>query len=192
MLYILKINENIHYKRTQKSTKVRKKDLQVRRETFIINIAWSIVEHKNAVAEDSMVTGKFTHGIDVKGRLIVPAQLRRALGEICYLVMGADKCLYLYDETGWEAFCAKFAGKSLSESRKQRFIFANSASCEIDYQGRIVIPPELRAYAGIEREVTIIAMPDKAELWNSEEFRRSEEACFARQSMADIYEELGI
>lgn len=139
-----------------------------------------------------MVTGKFVHGIDGKGRLIVPAQLRRELGEQCYLVRGADKCLYLYDESGWRVFCARFDGMKLSEARKQRFIFANSASCEIDYQGRIMIPAELRQYAGIGKEVTLICMPGRVELWDSGEYRRSEEECFAEQSMADIYEELGI
>ena len=138
------------------------------------------------------MTGKYTHGLDAKGRLIVPAQMRKELGDVCYVVRGADKCLLVYSEEGWEKFCAQFAEVRLSDSSAMRYIFANSATCELDTQGRILVPAELRKYAGIEKDVTIIGLPGRAELWDSREYAKSEEACFAEKSMAQLYKELGL
>ncbi len=141
---------------------------------------------------DDPVTGKHTHGLDAKGRLIVPAQMRRELGDVCYLVRGSDKCLLLYSEEGWQKFCAKFDGVLLSESDAMRVIFANSATCELDSQGRILIPSDLRKYAEIDKEVTIIGMPGRAELWDSQKYAESEKACLAEKSMAQLYKEVGL
>ena len=138
------------------------------------------------------MTGKYTHGLDAKGRLIVPAQMRRELGDVCYVVRGSDKCLLVYSQEGWDKFCASFEGIRLSDSSAMRYIFANSATCELDSQGRILVPAELREYAGIEKEVTVIGLPGRAELWDSQEYRKAEEAAFAEKSMADIYRELGL
>lgn len=138
------------------------------------------------------MTGKYTHGLDVKGRLIIPAQMRRELGDVCYVVRGADKCLMVYSDEGWKKFCAQFEGIRLSDSSSMRYIFANSATCELDSQGRILIPTDLRKYAGIDKDVTIIGLPERAELWDTEEYERSEAACFAEKSMAQIYKELGL
>ena len=71
-------------------------------------------------------------------------------------------------------------------------IFANSATCELDAQGRILVPQELRKYAGIEKDVTIIGLPGRAELWDSGEYNRAEQAVFAEKSMAELYKELGL
>ena len=141
---------------------------------------------------NSPVTGKYTHGLDAKGRLIIPAQMRRELGDVCYVVRGSDKCLFVYSEAGWEKFCAQFEGVRLSDSSALRYIFANSATCELDAQGRILVPTELRKYAGIDKDVTIIGLPGRAELWDSEEYEKAEQAVFAEKSMAQLYKELGL
>lgn len=138
------------------------------------------------------MTGKFNHGIDAKGRLIIPSQLRRELGEVCYVTRGSDRCLNVYSAAGWEKFCARFEDLPLSRSGEMRYIFANSATCEVDSQGRILIPQELRDYAGIVKSVTTIGLPGRAEIWDSEAYLQSEQACFARKTMAQIYEELGL
>lgn len=138
------------------------------------------------------MTGKFNHGIDSKGRLTVPAQLRRELGEVCYVVRGADRYLNVYSAAGWEKFCAKFEGQSQSRGGQMRFLFANTATCELDAQGRILIPTELRDYAGIGRNVTMIGLPDRAEIWDSETYAETEARFFETSSMAQLYEELGL
>ena len=139
------------------------------------------------------LTGKFNHGIDAKGRLTVPSQLRRELGEVCYVVRGPKDYLNVYSTAGWERFCARFEGQSQSRAGDlMRFLFANAATCEVDGQGRILVPLELRQYAGIEKNVTIVGLPDRAELWDSDRYRESEDNYFKQKSMAEIYKELGL
>ena len=143
--------------------------------------------------EVSSLTGKYFHGVDAKGRLTVPSQLRRELGEVCFVVRGPKEYLNVYSTAGWEKFCARFEGQSQSKAGDlMRFLFANAATCEVDAQGRILVPAELREYAGIEKNVTIVGLPDRAELWDSDRYRASEEAYFKEKSMAEIYEELGL
>lgn len=139
------------------------------------------------------MTGKFTHGLDAKGRLTVPSQLRRELGEVCYVVRGPKAYLNVYSAAGWEKFCAKFEGRSQSEAGDlTRFLFANAATCEVDGQGRILIPAELRQYAGIDKNVTVVGVPGRVELWDAERYQTAESAYFAEKSMAEIYKELGL
>ena len=139
------------------------------------------------------MTGKYDHGIDGKGRLTVPSQMRRELGEVCFVMRGPKEYLNVYSTEGWEKFCARFEGKTQSEDGDlMRFLFANSATCEIDAQGRILIPAELREYAGIEKNVTIVGLPDRVEIWNSERYPASEEQYFRQKTMAEIYKELGL
>ena len=84
------------------------------------------------------MTGKYDHGIDGKGRLTVPSQMRRELGEVCFVMRGPKEYLNVYSTEGWEKFCARFEGKTQSEDGDlMRFLFANSATCEIDAQGRV-------------------------------------------------------
>ena len=139
------------------------------------------------------LTGKYNHGIDAKGRLTVPSQLRRELGEVCYVVRGPKEYLNVYSPEGWEKFCARFEGQSQSKAGDlMRFLFANAATCEVDGQGRILIPQELRDYAHIGKNATVVGLPDRAEIWDSERYRASEEAYFQEKTMAEIYEELGL
>ena len=139
------------------------------------------------------MTGKFNHGLDAKGRMTVPSQLRKELGEVCYIVRGPKAYLNVYSAAGWESFCARFEGQTQSKSGDLlRFLFANAATCEIDGQGRILIPAELREYAGIEKNVTIVGVPGRVEIWDAEAYRAAEEAYFGQKTMAQIYEELGL
>lgn len=138
------------------------------------------------------LTGKYSHGIDAKGRLIIPSQLRKELGDVCYVARGADRCLNVYSEAGWQKFSALFENLPLSRAGQMRYIFANTATCEVDAQGRILLPADLRDYAGIGKSVTVIGLPGRAEIWDSEEYRRSEEAFFSGKTMAELYGELGL
>lgn len=139
------------------------------------------------------MTGKYSHGIDAKGRLTVPSQLRRELGEVCYLVCGPKAYLNVYSAEGWEKFCQRFEGQSQSDAGDlMRFLFANAATCEVDAQGRILVPAELRAYAGLKKNVVIVGLPGRAEIWDSETYRAEEESYFQKKDMMAIYRELGV
>ena len=121
------------------------------------------------------VTGTYEHSIDAKGRLFIPAKLREELGASFYLAMGVDTCLAVYPQSTWDRFTEKFASLPMSQSKKMRSLFANAARCELDSQGRIVIPQKLKKYAGIEKDVVIIGVHDRAEIWSAERWNAEEE-----------------
>ena len=89
------------------------------------------------------MTGTYEHSIDAKGRLFIPAKLREELGVTFYLAMGVDECLAIYPQETWNRFTEKFASLPMSQSAAMRPLFANASKCELDSQGRIVIPHTL-------------------------------------------------
>ena len=135
------------------------------------------------------VTGTYEHSIDAKGRLFIPAKLREELGATCYLTMGIDACLAIYPQESWDVFTEKFASLPMSQSRLMRPIFANAAKCEPDSQGRIVLPQRLRKYAGLEKDVVIIGVHNRAEIWAADTWHASEEE-MTPEKMAALMESL--
>ena len=93
------------------------------------------------------MTGTYEHSIDAKGRLFIPAKLREELGVTFYLAMGIDTCLAIYPQSTWDKFTEKFASLPMTQSKVMRPLFANAVKCELDSQGRIVIPQKLRLCA---------------------------------------------
>ena len=112
--------------------------------------------------------GKYRHTVDPKGRLFVPSKLRDELGEAFYVTLGLDHCLSVYTEAGWQSILDKYNALPISQARKMRFLFANAAKCEPAAQGRIVLPQKLRAYAHLEKDVVVIGVSNRAEIWNAE------------------------
>lgn len=135
------------------------------------------------------VTGTYEHSIDAKGRLFIPAKLREELGATCYLTMGIDACLAIYPQESWNVFTEKFASLPMSQSRLMRPIFANAVKCEPDSQGRIVLPQRLRKYAGLEKDVVIIGVHNRAEIWAADTWYASEEE-MTPEKMAALMESL--
>ena len=137
------------------------------------------------------MTGTYEHNIDAKGRLAIPSKLRDELGSVFYLAMGVDDCLAIYPQSTWNRFTEKFASLPMSQSKKMRSLFANAARCELDSQGRIVIPQKLKKYAGIEKDVVIIGVHDRAEIWAAEKWAAEEEEEMTPEKMAQCMAELG-
>ena len=138
-----------------------------------------------------MLVGQYDYAIDAKGRLFIPAKLREELGVTFYLAMGVDECLAIYPQETWNRFTEKFASLPMSQSKKMRSLFANAARCELDSQGRIVIPQKLKKYAGIEKDVVIIGVHDRAEIWAAEKWAAEEEEEMTPEKMAQCMAELG-
>ncbi len=136
-------------------------------------------------------TGTYEHSLDAQGRLFIPAQLRRELGESLYLAMGVDACLAIYPQESWDVFTEKFASLPMSQSKLMRPLFANAAKCEPDAQGRIVIPQKLRAYAGLEKDAVIIGVHNRAEIWSAEHWRAQEDEEMTPEKMTEIMAGLG-
>ncbi len=138
------------------------------------------------------MTGQYQHSIDAKGRLFIPAKLRAELGEAFYVtVSGTDPCLAVYSEAVWKRFEEKFAAMPRFQAKKVRPLFANAAKCEPDAQGRILLPQKLRAYAKLEKDVTIAGISDHAEIWNAEAWNAIEAEELNIESLGAAMEELG-
>jgi MraZ protein len=120
-----------------------------------------------------MFRGSFEHSVDSKGRVSVPSRFRELLSERyegkLVLTMDFDKCIMVYPLEEWERVEEKI--KSLPQSQKEvkdytRFVFSNAAECELDKQGRILIPPPLREGARISKSVIVVGILNKMEIWD--------------------------
>lgn len=143
-----------------------------------------------------MFMGEYNHTIDAKGRLIIPARFRESLGEEFVVTKGLDGCLFAYDNQEWNAFEEKL--KALPLSRKDnrqfaRFFLAGAAPVEVDKQGRILIPANLRDFAGLVKDVVMVGVASRIEIWSREKWEALQEE--EEESVEDIAErmsELGL
>ena len=136
------------------------------------------------------MTGQYAHTIDAKGRLFIPAALRRELGQTFHVTMGQDHCLSVYSDESWAAFMDKLKALSYNEVKKLRALFAYAADCEPDGQGRILIPAKLREYAGLTKSVTVVGCNNHAELWDSDSWQAIFQLETTPENIAAVMEEL--
>jgi len=132
-----------------------------------------------------MFTGEYQHNVDLKGRLIIPSRFREQLGEKLTVTRGLDGCLYLYSMDEWENILLKLKGLNLlkAEDRQfMRFFVAGATECELDKQGRILLPAPLRKHAGIDKDVILAGMMERIEIWDKDKW----EDKTASDNMEDI------
>lgn len=118
-----------------------------------------------------MFLGEYKHSMDDKGRLFIPAKLRESLGKHFYISKGFDRCLMIYDEAQWAQFSAKLNALSMGQAKNRdikRFFFSGADELTCDKQGRVLLASALRQYAGILRDIVIVGVGDKAEVWAAE------------------------
>lgn len=143
-----------------------------------------------------MFYGEYQHSVDPKGRVIVPAKFREGLGEKFIVTKGLDNCLFAYSPSEWTNLEAKL--KSLPMTNKDarafiRFFFAGATECEVDKQGRILIPQNLREYAAIEKDVYVIGVSTRVEIWDKTKWEDySGDDNINPDSIAEKMAELGI
>ncbi|MGO3152169.1 MAG: division/cell wall cluster transcriptional repressor MraZ [Galactobacter sp.] len=117
-----------------------------------------------------MFLGTYTPRLDEKGRLILPAKYRDELGNGLVLTRGQDRCIYVFSVREFEKFQERIQSAPLSSRKARDYIrvFLSGASDEVpDKQGRVTIPPPLRAYAGLDRDVTVVGAGAHAEIWDT-------------------------
>lgn len=118
-----------------------------------------------------MFSGEYEHSLDAKGRVIMPSKFREALGSVFYITKGLDRNLLVFSTDAWNSFYEKLSKLPMADKNARgfsRLFLSGAAECEADKQGRILLPSNLRAYAGITKDVTIIGNGDKIEIWSSE------------------------
>jgi MraZ protein len=116
-----------------------------------------------------MFLGRFSHNLDAKGRLAIPAKFRGKLADGLVVTRGLDRCLSVYPMAAWDKLSGQISDLSkvdLDIRQFQRMVFAEAMDEELDSQGRIVVPPELRRYAGIDREAVVVGMNTYIEIWD--------------------------
>lgn len=126
---------------------------------------------KENVGAKTMFIGKFTNSIDSKSRLIIPSKFRDELGCRCVVAQSLDKCLTISTIEEWEKFLLKLdeLPNSNPEARMiKRFFNQSAAVCDVDKQGRVTIPNELKEYAGINKELITIGNSHNIEVWSQE------------------------
>lgn len=142
-----------------------------------------------------MFYGEYEHAIDKKGRLIIPSRFRESLKEYdiekLYTTRGLDKCLFVFTESEWKAQESKFKSVSFTKSEARKFnrlYFSGASELEFDKQGRILIPKYLKDYAGIKRDVIIIGVSNRIEIWSRESWQEYYNT--SKESFEDIAEKL--
>ena len=123
-----------------------------------------------------MFMGEYNHTIDAKGRLIVPAKFREALGDEFVVTKGLDGCLFVYSNSEWNAFEEKLRTLPLTNKNARqftRFFLAGAAACEVDKQGRILLPQVLRESAKLEKDVVLVGVASRIEIWSKEVWEES-------------------
>ena len=115
-----------------------------------------------------MFIGEYSHTIDAKGRLIVPSKFREQLGDEFVVTKGLDGCLFVYENSEWKSFEEKLHALPLTNANARkfsRFFLAGACACEVDRQGRILIPSVLREFAKLEKDVVLVGVGSRIEIW---------------------------
>ena len=121
-----------------------------------------------------MLIGEYEHSLDTKGRLIMPAKIREDIGEKFIITKGLDGCLFGFSQNEWTNFEEKLKTLPLTNKNARdfvRFFLSGAIECEIDKQGRFLIAGNLREYATMEKEVIIIGVGTRIEIWNKEKWK---------------------
>jgi MraZ protein len=138
-----------------------------------------------------MFLGEFRHSVDTKGRVILPAKFRDALKDGVVVTRGLENCLWIFSKTGWVQIEDGIRKLSLTKNNARKFarlLLSGASEEQLDRQGRISLPPQLREHAGLNRDIVIIGVSDRIEVWSRENWEKYSKE--AEESFADVAEEL--
>jgi MraZ protein len=123
--------------------------------------------------------GTHSYQLDPKGRVSLPARFREAFADGCWLTLGQDRCLYAFPRAEWERRSEEVTSFPLSDSdglAYSRLFFGSSDEVRVDSQGRVTIPPRLRERVGISKDVVVLGVRDRMEIWDRATYERYEQA----------------
>ena len=143
-----------------------------------------------------MLMGEYKHKMDKKGRVIIPAKFRNELGENFVATRGLDNCLFVYPMDEWNTLKEKLTSLPITSKEARsfvRFFFSGATECKLDKQGRISLPVNLRNYANLNKQIVIIGLGSRIELWAEEKWDNYlDSAEESSEEIAATMEELGI
>lgn len=137
---------------------------------------WKVEQNGGKWGAKVMLMGEYNHTIDAKGRLIVPAKFREILGDEFVVTKGLDNCLFVYPNDEWQKFEEKLQTLPLTNKNARqftRFFLAGAASVEVDKQGRILLPSVLREFAGLGKDVVLVGVASRIEIWSRDRWNES-------------------
>ncbi len=116
-----------------------------------------------------MLIGEYTHSLDEKNRMSLPVKFRKELGRVVVLAPGLDNCLSLFTLKEWQKISEKLSDGSMiaSDNRSfSRFMFGQAVSTDIDANGRILIPENLKNRSALGSKVVVIGVQNRVEIWS--------------------------
>lgn len=123
-----------------------------------------------------MLIGEYQHAVDEKGRIALPAKFRKVLTDGVVVTKGLDPCLHIYSLEQWRKIAEKISQLPLNKADVGRLTFSQASHCDIDSQGRILIPSLLLEMAGIKSKAVVIGVFTRGELWNEERWQERRRA----------------
>jgi len=142
-----------------------------------------------------MFYGEYEHKLDKKGRIIIPSRFREISKdnyiEKFFITRGLDTCLFMFTEEEWKNQELKFKNLSFTKKETRRFnrlFFAGASELILDKQGRILVPTYLKSYAEIKKDIMIVGVSNRIEIWSRE--RWDEFYTTSKESFEDIAEKL--
>lgn len=143
-----------------------------------------------------MFIGEYSHTIDDKGRIALPAKFRSSLSEGVVVTRGLDNCLWVYSRQEWEKLAEKLAALPISRKQSRAFsrlMLAGAMDVELDSQGRVILPEYLRKFARLGKHAVIAGLYNRLEIWDEDAWHTySQQAESASEEIAEGMAELGI
>lgn len=134
--------------------------------------------------------------MDPKGRISMPSRFRDKLSNTFYITKGLDQCLFIFPESEWHNIEEKLKSLPLTQSSARQFVrafYAGAMDCELDKQGRMMLSPNLRAYANLDKEVVLIGVSTRIEVWSKvkwEAYQKDDAQSY--EALAEQLAQLGI
>ncbi len=122
-----------------------------------------------------MLLGEYLHTFDTKNRVSLPAKFRKELGRRLVVTRGLDHCLYVYARKTWEVEAKKYAAQTYGNAASRglaRLFLAGSAEAEVDSAGRILVPENLKSFAGINVKAVVAGVAERVEIWDEDAWKK--------------------
>lgn len=140
--------------------------------------------------------GEYSHTLDDKGRVAMPAKFRASLIKGAVVTRGLDNCLFVYTRPEWQKLALKLSALPISQANSRAFarlMLAGAMDVEIDKQGRAMLPEYLRQFAGLKKDVVIAGLYSRLEIWDTEKWNAYKNQTEAESgSIAERMGELGV
>lgn len=140
-------------------------------------------------------TGEYHHNLDAKGRLIIPAKFREGLGNEFNVTRSLGGCLAMYSAEEWKALEDKLDALPFTNSKARdlkRFLLGSACTCELDKQGRILIPQTLREKADLKKDIVLLGVGNNIEIWDADKYFEKYHDFEDEEQLEQDWENLGV